>query len=167
MIEKNKIRHLSNNLERMYSKRMTNTKINYPLGIEIVGSAVIENNKGEILLVRSPKWGTKWTMPGGHVEPGETIAEGLLREGVEETGLKLEPIEIFTWGELINPPSFHRKAHFIYFDLHCKALSNEITLDELELSEFQWITPKDAMNLELGEGYSEVITQFIKYKGNN
>ena len=38
--------HLSNNCERKYSNRVTATHNNYPRGIEIVGSAVIENDKG-------------------------------------------------------------------------------------------------------------------------
>jgi len=33
-----------------------------------------------------------WSLPGGHVEPGETTQEGALREVAEETGIKVELI---------------------------------------------------------------------------
>ncbi len=33
-----------------------NTNIQFPRGVEIVSSAIIENNQGEILLVKSEKW---------------------------------------------------------------------------------------------------------------
>lgn len=42
-------------------------------GVEVVGSAIIENLGGKILLTRSPKWSNKWTTSGGHIDPGETI----------------------------------------------------------------------------------------------
>lgn len=147
----------------MYNTGVNNMKSIYPRGVEVVGSAFIENNKGELLLVRSHKWGTKWIFPGGHIEPGETITEALLREGEEETGLKLEPVEIFTWGELIDPASFHRKAHLIYFDLHCKVIAGEVKLGERELGEHMWVTPEKAIQLELGEAYKKVIEEFIEY----
>lgn len=44
---------------------------------------------GRVLLVRRgrPPLRDLWTFPGGHVEPGETLAEAVLREVREETGL--------------------------------------------------------------------------------
>src|SRR5512136_3056707 len=41
---------------------------NYP---EAAVGALIVNEKEEMLLVRSYKWGTKYTVPGGHIELGE------------------------------------------------------------------------------------------------
>lgn len=69
---------------------MSRQKRKFSRGVEVVGSAIIENPEGKILLVRSPKWHDKWTMPGGHIEPGETIEKALLREAEEEIGLSLE-----------------------------------------------------------------------------
>ena len=46
---------------------MNDNNQKFPKGVEIVGSAIIENDQGEILLVRAPKWHNKWTMPGGHI----------------------------------------------------------------------------------------------------
>jgi len=47
--------------------------------IEIVGSVIIEDSEGKILLVKYPKWHNKWTMPGGHIELGEKIEDLQLR----------------------------------------------------------------------------------------
>ncbi len=47
---------------------------------------------GRILLVQratAPMDGL-WTFPGGHVEPGETAAEAVRREAMEETGLAID-----------------------------------------------------------------------------
>ncbi|MCL4411563.1 NUDIX hydrolase [Candidatus Marsarchaeota archaeon] len=56
----------------------------FPHGVEATGSAIIENEHREILLVRDAKWKNKWVMPGGHIEPGETIMDAMAREGKEE-----------------------------------------------------------------------------------
>ena len=53
----------------------------------------IENNHCYLMLHRTRKAGDpnrdKWLGIGGHIEPGETAAECILREALEETGLTL------------------------------------------------------------------------------
>jgi 8-oxo-dGTP diphosphatase len=52
-------------------------------------SAVIHDSAGRVLLVlrgRAPSRGL-WSVPGGRVEPGESLAEAAAREVHEETGL--------------------------------------------------------------------------------
>ncbi len=56
----------------------------------IVGVGVVLFKGEEVLLVRRAK-GAKageWSIPGGHLEPGETTRAGALRELAEETGLR-------------------------------------------------------------------------------
>ena len=51
--------------------------------------AVVTDTAGRLLLVRrahDPGAGL-WSLPGGHVEPGETNEQAALREVAEETGL--------------------------------------------------------------------------------
>lgn len=55
----------------------------------LAASAVITDGSGRILLVRrghEPGRGL-WSVPGGKVEPGETLQEAAAREVLEETGL--------------------------------------------------------------------------------
>lgn len=137
----------------------------FPKGVEIVGSAIIENSEGKILLVKSPKWHNKWTMPGGHIEPGETIDEALLREAKEETGLLLESEGVITYGELIGSRDFSRPAHFIYFDILCKTESQDVKLDSQELTDYKWVTPKEALKMDLAENYDKTIQDYMKFRG--
>ncbi len=139
----------------------------FPRGVELVGSAVIENDQGQILLVRSPKWHDKWVLPGGHIESGETVLWAINREGMEETGLELRSISVFNWGELINSKDFHRPAHFVFFDVYSKVVGGELKLDETELSEFQWMIPEQAFKLDLAESYKETIEAFTSYMTRN
>ncbi|MFA6436859.1 MAG: NUDIX domain-containing protein [Candidatus Paceibacterota bacterium] len=137
----------------------------FPRGVEVVGSAIIENSDGKILLVKSPKWHNKWTMPGGHIEPGETINEALLREAEEEVGLSLKSEGIISYGELIDSQDFDRPAHFVYFDIFCKTETPDVKIDNKELVEYKWVSPKEALEMNLAESYDKTIKDYMKFRG--
>src|SRR6476620_7800367 len=59
-----------------------------------VGAIVIES--GRVLLVergREPLKGY-WSIPGGVVEAGEKLVDGVRREALEETGLEVDPVRV-------------------------------------------------------------------------
>ena len=63
-----------------------------------VGAVIIE--EGRVLLIQRGQVPLKgeWSLPGGALELGETLEEGVCREVLEETGLSIEPtrlIEVF------------------------------------------------------------------------
>jgi len=51
----------------------------------VTSSAIVAGPEG-VLLLRHKRLGI-WVQPGGHLEPGEDLAEGARREAAEETGL--------------------------------------------------------------------------------
>ena len=62
-----------------------------------VGIAVfIKNSKAEYLLGLR-KDTDEWGVPGGHLETGETLEEGIAREAREETGLEVSNIQKLTF----------------------------------------------------------------------
>lgn len=67
-----------------------------------VAAAVIGN--GKLLVVKHEKKGrTWWCLPGGGLEPGETLEACLEREIMEETGLRIRTEKPIYLGELILP----------------------------------------------------------------
>ena len=57
------------------------------------GDAAVIDQAGRILLVRRADNGT-WAMPGGALEVGETPAEGVAREALEETGVHCRAVAL-------------------------------------------------------------------------
>lgn len=56
-------------------------------------AALVHNDAGELLLIRRSDDG-QWGLPAGAVDPGETPADAVQREVLEETGLRVQPLEV-------------------------------------------------------------------------
>lgn len=63
--------------------------------IIVTGGAVIRDNEGRILFQRRSDYGD-WGLPGGAMEPGESIEETMKREVYEETGLMITECELYS-----------------------------------------------------------------------
>ena len=48
---------------------------------------VVVRRGHRFLMVQEQKYGSTWSIPGGRVEPGESIVQGAQREVLEETGV--------------------------------------------------------------------------------
>ena len=57
---------------------------------------VIEDGRLLLLNQDTPNTGRSWSLPGGKLEEGETLAGALVREMKEETGLDVEPGRLCT-----------------------------------------------------------------------
>ncbi len=111
---------------------------------------------GKILLTRranNPK-GPLWTFPGGRIEFGETMAEALKREILEETGLTIEIAGPAGVREMLPAQSGH--GHFIILPFAARWVSGEITLND-ELAEARWFDPDETCGLMVTDGLHEVI----------
>lgn len=98
-----------------------------------VGGVVIEN--GRVLLIRrgSEPLKGQWSIPGGTLELGESLYEGVVRELREETGLDVRVLELIEVFDRIFPnndaPSTERplkpRYHFVIVDDLCEKIGGE------------------------------------------
>jgi ADP-ribose pyrophosphatase YjhB (NUDIX family) len=77
--------------------------------------AVVHDDAGRLLLIRRghpPNAGT-WSLPGGRVEPGETLEQAVVREVLEETGLAVRPGPVAGTVVLPGPGSTYEVTDFV------------------------------------------------------
>lgn len=115
---------------------------------EVVGCYV--EYGGEILLLHrnnEKSEGGKWGVPGGKVDPGETLPQALVREILEETGIAVAEGTF----KYLQPISVRHLRHdFIYHIFSTKlAVAPEVILQPLEHQAYVWSTPQDALQLPL------------------
>jgi ADP-ribose pyrophosphatase YjhB (NUDIX family) len=122
-----------------------------------VSAAIIRD--GHVLVARrarGPALGV-WTLPGGVVEAGETLAEALTREVKEETSLVVEPIALAGHREVVARDSGGRvERHFVILCFATRWISGEPVLNE-ELGEARWLRPSDLAGLKTTEGLATII----------
>lgn len=88
----------------------------------------------------------KFELPGGHIEFGETIEEGLSREIQEEFNMKIilgRPFHAFSY--LSNGDSVHNIEVDYFATL--KNPHQEITLNPEDHSEYRWVTEEEVKTL--------------------
>ncbi|HXZ98016.1 MAG TPA: NUDIX domain-containing protein [Candidatus Acidoferrum sp.] len=135
---------------------------NYP---EATVGALIVNRKREILLVRSYKWGTKYTVPGGHIELGERSETAVKREVKEEVGLNAEPVRLLLVQEAIYPANYIKHEHYVFLDYLCLTDSSDVKLDGKEIQEYIWKTPSDALQLDLESFTRNLVEAYMRDVG--
>lgn len=129
---------------------------------EATVGALVVNSKGEVLIVRSRKWYDKYTVPGGHIELGESAEDAIRREVKEETGLDAEPVELLIVQQAIYPKHFYKHEHYLFMDYVLEAKSSEVKLDMRELQDYVWIKPEEALKLDLEEYTRNFVNKFLE-----
>lgn len=109
---------------------------------------VIENDRGEILLVKQ-KHSKVYTVPGGQVEVGENLIDALKREVFEESGANVEV------GRMICVSSntctykgyngYRKVPTKVMFGFICRYIDGELRASD-ETSEALWVKKEDVLN---------------------
>ena len=114
---------------------------------------------GKILLVKqkvSPN--RSWSLPGGRLEQGETIEEGLVRELFEETGLKVKVVKLLYLCE--KPDSIPSLLHITFL---VERICGEIKLPTNEFNENPIYDVKLVdVNKLTSYGFSELFQNIVK-----
>jgi 8-oxo-dGTP diphosphatase len=94
----------------------------------LVGVGAVVVHEGQVLLVRRGREPLKghWTLPGGVLEIGETLAEGVAREVREETGLEVEIIELVELLDRIHREGERVRYHYAIADYLCRVTGGEL-----------------------------------------
>ena len=113
----------------------------------------------EILLVERGKEPLKgfWSLPGGILESGEKLAEGICREVLEETGLEVEPLGIFEIFERIMRDADGRpEYHYVLVDYTCRVTGGKLGA-ATDVSDAAWVSRQNLSRYRLTEGTLAVV----------
>jgi len=132
----------------------------------VAAKALIVNDDGKVLILREANTyveGTnigKYGLPGGRTEPDEKFFDGLHREVMEETGLKVEPIKPLYVGEWF-PTIKGVPNHITAIFMACKALTTDVKLSE-EHDHYEWIDPEKYVDFQMMAPDDDVIKAWIR-----
>jgi ADP-ribose pyrophosphatase YjhB (NUDIX family) len=122
-----------------------------------VGAIIVEG--GRVLLVERGKpplegW---WSLPGGVLEVGETLDEGVRREVLEETGLIVEPLRVAEIFERIMRDAGGRpEYHYVLIDYLCRVAGGELCAAS-DVARVAWVERESLAEYRITEGTVDVI----------
>jgi 8-oxo-dGTP diphosphatase len=105
-----------------------------------VGAVVIKGT--EVLLVRrgSEPLKGEWSLPGGALEVGETLQQGVVREVFEETGITVAPAGVIEILDRIikDEESGRVRYHYVLIDFVCRVTSGSPRVGS-DADEVRWV----------------------------
>lgn len=98
-----------------------------------IGGVVIEDGRALLIRRGSEPLRGEWSIPGGTLEIGESLQEGVARELLEETGLTVRVLDLIEVFDRIFPAdakgddnlSGRPKYHYVIVDYLCERISGE------------------------------------------
>jgi ADP-ribose pyrophosphatase YjhB (NUDIX family) len=115
----------------------------------IVGVGAVVVDDGRALVVRRATEPLKgeWSIPGGMLELGEKLREGITREVLEETGLEIEVGEVLDVFDSIFPDAEGKtQYHYVLIDFIGRPVGGELCASS-DVSEAKWVSAEEAAGL--------------------
>jgi 8-oxo-dGTP diphosphatase len=117
----------------------------------VVGVGAVIVRDGRVLLIQrgnEPNRGY-WSIPGGVVELGETLAAAASREVREECGLEVEVQDVLTTLDLIQRDAQGRiRYHYVLLDLRARYVSGE-AIPNTDALDVRWVGVAELDGMDL------------------
>jgi 8-oxo-dGTP diphosphatase len=131
-----------------------------------VGAVVIDGTK--VLLVRRGQQPLKgeWSLPGGALELGETLQQGVAREVLEETGLVVVPAGMVEVLDRITHDleTGRVRYHYVLVDFVCRVTGGSL-LGGSDADEARWVEREDLPEFRLAPVTVAVIEKAFEAGG--
>ena len=120
---------------------------------EVCVGAVVVDHEHLLLVCRGrPPGKGYWSVPGGRVEAGETLAEAIVREVAEETGLEAVCGELLGLVERITD-----EHHFVILDFAATVLDRRPPEPGDDAADAAWVAVNDVAERRLVDGLAEFL----------
>ena len=124
----------------------------------ITVDAIIEFADGKLVLVKRKYPPAGWAIPGGFVDPGESLAEAVRREAREETSLDIEVVSIF---HVYSRPWRDPRGDTVSVVYYCRADGSPEGGDDA--AEAVAFAPDDLPDI-IAFDHGKIIQQFLQWK---
>lgn len=124
-----------------------------------VGGVVINDDRALIIRRGSEPLKGEWSIPGGMLEVGETLAAGVARELREETGLTVRVLDLIEVFERIFPdagPGSRPLYHFVILDYLCAPVSGELRAGS-DVTDVAWVREEELARYALSPAATRVL----------
>ena len=103
-----------------------------------------------------------WSLPGGVLEAGERLEEGVRREVLEETGLTVKPLRVVEIFErIIRDAKGRAEYHYVLIDYVCRVERGELKPQD-DVSRAEWVSRDDLARYKITEGTLPVIVKAFR-----
>lgn len=126
----------------------------------VAGHALIERG-GKYLVTRRSRFNSympfKWDIPGGIVQPRETVEEAIYREVTEETGLTIRVgrvVHIYANRDQLPDRQTFQAVYL------CKYIGGEVNLNPSEHDMYQWMDYNDIASIDMIDFLRDLIKSY-------
>jgi len=133
----------------------------------LIGVGAVIVNGSRVLLVRRATEPLKgeWSVPGGMLELGEKLRDGVRREALEETGLEVEPRELLdVCDSIFTDDQGRTQYHYVLIDYLCRPVSGEASAGT-DVSEVRWAAEEDLPSMNLRASIEQVVRKGLSRAG--
>jgi ADP-ribose pyrophosphatase YjhB (NUDIX family) len=102
----------------------------------------------------NPPGAGRWTVPGGRVEPGESVAAAVERELLEETALAVRCGTLIGWAERRGPDH-----HFVILDFEVTTSGSTMPVAGGDAAAVAWVPLGEVGSLTLVEGLEDFLVE--------
>lgn len=127
-----------------------------------VGGVVIRDNC--VLLIRRGREPLKgeWSIPGGMLELGENMEDGVKREVLEETGLKIVPLEVLTVFDRIQKNGKRVRYHYVIVDYVCRPTGGRLKSGS-DVLDARWVKREELPRFRITPKAAAVIADAFEW----
>lgn len=133
----------------------------------VTAAGVVENDKGEILLVKTHRGG--WVFPGGQVEIGETVIEAAQREIKEESSIYVTVNKLFAISSNTATHKGYNGVEVVptkvMMDFICTYVDGELSISD-ENSESCWVKKEKVLDMITTPAIRQRFQAYLDFDGN-
>jgi mutator protein MutT len=130
-----------------------------------VGAVIVDEDRVVLIKRRFEPLAGQWSLPGGTLELGETLAAGVAREVVEETGLDVDVgdvVEVFD--RILLDPGARVRYHFVLIDYLCRPRGGTLSAGS-DVADARWVRPADLASYRLTPKATAVVERALALAG--